>query len=80
MKRRSLWFVAAVVLGHLAMRVLGLGGHMSLIAGMPIDATSFVIAPIYLVTYLLAVVVAPVLLLASAIDLAQRIHMGAGRR
>jgi hypothetical protein len=63
------------------MRAFGLGAHMSAIAGMPIDATSLVIAPLYLVTYLLAVIVAPVLLLASAIDVAQqRFHMGKGSR
>ena len=72
MKRRSLGFVAVIVVGHLAMRWLGLGAHMSVIAGMPIDATSFVIAPVYLVVYLLAILVAPVLLLAGLFDVAQR--------
>jgi len=80
MKRRSVWFVALILVAHLAMRTLGLGAHMSVLAGMPIDATSFVIAPIYLVVYLLVVLVAPVLLLAGAIDVAQRFHIRARRR
>lgn len=69
MKRVSLWFAVAIVLAHVAMRALGLGAHMSILAGMPIDATSYLIAPVYFVVYLLAVTVAPVLAIAGVIDL-----------
>lgn len=80
MRRYSLWLAAIIAVAHLAMRALGLGAHMSVIAGMPVSASSFVIAPLYLAVYLLAVTAAPVLVIASVIDALQRFHIRVRRR
>ena len=68
--------VAALVMvgAHVAMRVFGLGAHTSALAGMPVDDSSLAIATIYVVLYLSAVVVAPVLVLAAALERAQ-VHL-----
>jgi len=59
-----------LVLLHVILRALGLAVHTSAIAGMPMDAWSVPIAVLYVVAYLGAIVVAPVLALASLAEAA----------
>jgi hypothetical protein len=54
-----------LVVLHATLRALGLAAHTSAIAGMPIDASSLPIAALYVVTYLGAIVLAPILTLAA---------------
>jgi hypothetical protein len=61
--------VAGVLIAiHLGMRALGLAEHTSAIAGMPVSPASAILGPLYVVTYLLAVVVAPILAVASVLE------------
>lgn len=72
MKRRhyvAFGAAALVVLAHLAMRAFGLGVHTSAVAGMPVDDSSVFIAPIYIGVYLLAATLAPILAIATVLDL-----------
>jgi hypothetical protein len=55
---------------HAILRGLGLAAHTSAITGMPIDAWSLPIAALYVVAYLGAIVVAPILALASLVEAA----------
>lgn len=54
---------------HATLRALGLAAHVSAIAGMPVDAWSLPIAALYVVAYLGAIVLAPILALASLVEL-----------
>lgn len=53
---------------HGALHALGLGAHVSAIAGMPLDVWSLPIAALYVVAYLGAVILAPILALASLFE------------
>jgi hypothetical protein len=52
------------------MRAAGLAAHTSAACGMPLDDRSLTIGPIYIAVYLLSVTVAPILVLASLLELA----------
>jgi hypothetical protein len=65
---------ALLVLAELGARSLGLAEHASVIAGMPASPASYVLGPLAIAVHLLAIVVAPVLGLAAALQAA------AGRR
>lgn len=69
MKKHALAALAVVAV-HLLLRAVGAGEHTSVIAGMPQSPLSIVIGPFYVLTALASVVVAPVVLLAFAIDAA----------
>ena len=58
----------AVVAVHLVLRLAGAGDHASVITGMPQSALSIVIGPLYVLTALASVIVAPVVLLACALN------------
>ena len=58
----------ALTIVHGILRALGLGVHTSVIAGMPIDSTSYVLGPIYALSWIAFVTVAPVLALTAAFD------------
>ena len=72
MRRASYAFALALflVLLHVSLRALGLVAHTSAIAGMPIEAWSLPIAAVYVLAYLGAVVVAPLLAIAALLELA----------
>ncbi len=59
-----------LVVLHGTLRALGLASHTSAIAGMPIHAWSLPIAALYLLAYLGAVVLAPILAMASVVEIA----------
>jgi hypothetical protein len=63
--KRTLAVAAAIVAIHLALRLAGLASHTSALAGMPASAWSLPIAAVYVLAYLAAVVVAPVLVIAT---------------
>jgi hypothetical protein len=71
-KRARYAFALAVLLVafHVLLRALGLSAHLSAIAGMPLDACSLPIAGLYVLAYLGAIVVAPILALASLAEAA----------
>ena len=74
--RRALLAAACallLVVLHASLRALGLVVHTSAIAGMPIDAWSLPIAALYVVSYLGAVVIAPVLAMAGLFESAASI-------
>lgn len=73
---------AALVALHLAMRALGFAEHTSILAGMPVAASSILLGPLYVVVYLLAVVAAPILVLAALFERMARMRYarrGTGR-
>jgi hypothetical protein len=78
--RVSLSIAAAIVVLHYAMRWAGLAIHTSALAGMPESAWSLPIAGAYVVAYLAAVVVAPVLVLGVVLEAALRAAAGIARR
>lgn len=57
-----------VVAVHLVLRLAGGGEHTSVIAGMPQSSLSLMIGPLYLLTALASVIVAPIVLLAFVLD------------
>jgi hypothetical protein len=57
---------------HLALRALGLAAHTSALAGMPVDAWSPLLAALHVGVYALALVVAPIVLVAALLDGAWR--------
>ena len=59
-------FAGALVLAHVAMRAGGLAEHTSVIAGMPLSASSWALGPLYVAVYLAAATAAPVLALAAS--------------
>jgi hypothetical protein len=61
---------ATIVAAHVVMRLLGFASHTSILAGMPQSDASFVIGPLYVLLHLSAVIVAPIIALAAAIDAA----------
>lgn len=61
-----------LALSHLALRAIGGGDHLSAISGMPPAPSSYVLAGLYVATYLAAVVLAPVLGLAALFELTAR--------
>ena len=52
---------------HLVLRLCGLGVHASVIAGMPQNDFSFVLGPIYILSWLAFVAIAPVCAIAAAL-------------
>jgi hypothetical protein len=74
-KAPAILFVVAALLagGHLATRLLGLAEHTAVLAGMPLDDRSWVLGPLHVALYFLAVVVAPVLVLAASAETAVRL-------
>lgn len=58
----------ALVAFHLAMSMLGAGAHVSALGGMRVGSWSLAIGGLHVVAYLGALVVAPVLALASAVE------------
>jgi hypothetical protein len=69
---KALALAVLLVSLHLGLRALGLAEHMSAIAGMPASSSSWAIAPLYIVSYFLAVVVAPIVALASVLTVVER--------
>jgi hypothetical protein len=65
---------------HVALRALGLAAHTSALAGMPVDAWSPLLATLYVAVYVLALVVAPIVLLAALLDGALRALHALGDR
>ena len=65
-----------VAAAHLVLRLAGAGDHTSVIAGMPQSPLSIVIGPLYLLTALASVIVAPIVLLASVLDAGARAVTG----
>jgi hypothetical protein len=61
---------------HLALRALGLAAHTSALAGMPADAWSPLLATLHVAVYALALVVAPIVLVAALLHGA-RLALGA---
>lgn len=51
---------------HLALRLCGLGVHASVIAGMPQSDLSIILGPIYVLSWLAFVTIAPVCAIAAA--------------
>lgn len=71
MRRRSslaLLLAFGIVVAHLLMRASGLGVHTSALAGMPPSELSLVVAPLYILVYLLAITLAPVLVGATVLE------------
>jgi hypothetical protein len=70
MRRPALLFgLAGLLLGaHVAARLAGWAEHTSVIAGMPLSASSWVIGPMFVALHLVVVVVAPILSVAGTID------------
>jgi hypothetical protein len=65
---------------HLALRALGLAAHTSALAGMPVDAWSPLLATLHVAVYALALVVAPIVLVAALLEGARRaLHALAAR-
>lgn len=60
---------ALLVVAYELARLAGVAEHTSAIAGMPRDASSWVLGPMYVLLYLLTVTVAPILALTAALDL-----------
>ncbi|CAN5925637.1 hypothetical protein BH11MYX4_BH11MYX4_21980 [soil metagenome] len=63
--RSALALAALLVAFHLTLRAAGLALHTSALAGMPEGAWSLPLAALYVVAYLGAIVVAPILALAG---------------
>ena len=61
MRRPAALFALAALLfiAYEAARLANLADHTSAVAGMPLTASSWVLGPLHIVLYLLAVVVAP---------------------
>jgi hypothetical protein len=68
-------FVLAALLvgGHLVTRLLGFAEHTAVLAGMPVAEASWVLGPLHVVLYFLAVVVAPMLVLAASAETVRRL-------
>jgi hypothetical protein len=73
---KALLAAVAIVAVHLAMRALGLAEHTSAIAGMPVSEASWVVAPLYVLAYLAAVVVAPILAIAGMLQIGLSVARG----
>jgi hypothetical protein len=71
MKRAFVLFglCASLVALLLVMRALGLAEHTSFLAGMPLSSASWTLGPLYVATHLVTVILAPILLLAGALEL-----------
>lgn len=82
MRGPAILFVVAASLvgGHLVARMLGLAEHTAVLAGMPLAEASWVLGPIHVVLYLLAVIVAPVLALAASAETVLRLVVQARAR
>lgn len=77
MRRVAITTALAIVLVHLLLRALGAGAHASILAGMPLSSASWVIGPIHVLFTLAAVTVAPIGVIAAAIDaVARRFRSG----
>ena len=63
---------ALIVAAYLILDALGAGVHASVVAGMPQNAASWVIGPVYVIARLGAVIVSPILLLGSVLRLVNR--------
>ena len=63
--RSALALALLLVVFHLALRAAGLAVHTRAIAGMPVAAWSLPPAALYVLAYLGAIVVAPILALAG---------------
>jgi len=58
----------ALAMFHGVLRALGLGVHTSVIAGMPIDSSSYVLGPIYALSWIAFVTLAPILALTAIFE------------
>ena len=70
MKRPAILFALAgllLVVYEIA-RLSDLAVHTSAVAGMPMNASSWVLGPLYIALYLLVVIVAPILTIAGTLD------------
>ena len=63
--KAALLFVLTVVAVHVAMRWAGMGEHAAVLAGMPRSSASLVLGPMYVLSYFAAVIVAPIVGLAT---------------
>lgn len=70
MRRIAITTAIAIVGVHLLLRVLGAGEHASILAGMPLSSASWVVGPLHVLFTLAAVTVAPICVIAAAIDAA----------
>lgn len=68
MRRIAVTMAIAIVGVHLLLRVLGAGEHASILAGMPLSSASWVVGPLHVLFTLAAVTVAPICMIAAAID------------
>lgn len=68
MRRIAITTAIAIVGVHLLLRVLGAGEHASILAGMPLSSASWVVGPLHVLFTLAAVTVAPICVIAAAID------------
>lgn len=60
--------LAALLVGaHFVFRGLGFGAHASVIAGMPQNEASWVIGPVYVVSWMALVTLVPILILGEII-------------
>ena len=71
MTPRALLLLAVLLAAvHFVMRGLGLGEHTSIIAGMPQSDASWLLGPLYALSWLAFVAVVPVLILTAALAMA----------
>ncbi len=71
MRPRTLLVLAALITGaHFVLRGIGAGVHTSIIAGMPQNDASFIVGPLYALSWLAFVAIAPVLVLAATLEIA----------
>ena len=70
MKRAVVLLVLAALIAaaYGVLELLGLAEHTSIIAGMPRTPASWTLGPLYVIVYLGAVIAAPILVLAAALE------------
>lgn len=73
MRRAFLAFALALYTARLALRLTALDSHASIVAGMPVDASSSFWGPCTIIVHLACILVAPVLLTALVLDALTRL-------
>lgn len=73
MRRGLLALVVGLFAARALLRLGGLDAHASIVAGMPLDASSVFWGPVTILVQLGCVLVAPVLLLALLLDMLTRL-------
>ena len=68
--KKALAVTVAIVAFHLVLRAAGCAEHAGVLAGMVRSDASYVLGPLYVLSHLFTVILAPILGGAAAVDLA----------